>query len=422
MGKKIREIVSSSVFLAIIEKILEMTINFVFSMVVVRLLDIKDYAVITTFTGYMTFVSFINIPPETFLYKSYSSYNKKERDEKITSFLFFDNIKAFIILCTYLIIGYMLSQKFNNIYYFFIALTNGLIIVAEQFYCIGRIILELNSKQYKLTKLTLMARVLRLALIFSLLIKNSFIIYCSVMIFVAYAEDFIGFTIAIKEIKYSYKFNFKNIISNIKFTLKDFVFLSHIAGVLNSIIYSSDTVFLGMFCDETIVGQYGIVLSCINYIAVLFQVVQKQVSIALGKDSNIKNNQKSVNFFGKLCFISSALILLMYVLFGKQLLKIYSGNSFADVMYWYGLFVLIGTCVFNVIRPLIIYLMYRDKMSIYLMHILIPVFIFTIVIYYMSSKYYGGIGIAFCNILAYLFWSILVIVRYFRITRRNNGR
>ena len=212
MGKRIREIVSSSVFLAIIEKMLEMTINFVFSMVVVRLLNIKDYAVITTFTGYMTFVSFINIPPETFLYKSYSSYNKKERDEKITSFLFFDSIKAFIILCTYLIIGYMLSQKFNNIYYFFIALTNGLIIVAEQFYCIGRIILELNSKQYKLTKLTLMARVLRLALIFSLLIKNSFIIYCSVMIFAAYAEDFIGYKIAIKEIRYNFEFNFKNII------------------------------------------------------------------------------------------------------------------------------------------------------------------------------------------------------------------
>ena len=112
------------------------------------------------------------------------------------------------------------------------------------------------------------------------------------MAMVATVEDGIVFCLAIRETKYFFSLNLRRSIKELKNIFFDFVFLNHISGVLNSIIYASDTMFLSWFCKEAVVGRYGIVLGAINYVTVLFQVIQKQVSIALGKSSSL--DRKSV--------------------------------------------------------------------------------------------------------------------------------
>ncbi len=401
-----------STILAIFEKFSEIVINFVFSMVVIRVLTIKDYAVITSFAGYMTFVSFINISPEVILYKSYSQIKKEQISEKITVYLFFDLLKALLISVVYICIGYTLSNKFCSYSYFFIAVMNGVILFAEQFYCIGRILLELNSKQFKLTIITLIARISRLLLIFLLLLKNDIQIYCLIMAMVATVEDGIVFCLAIRETKYFFSLNLRRSIKELKNIFFDFVFLNHSSGVLNSIIYASDTMFLSWFCKEAVVGRYGIVLGAINYVTVLFQVIQKQVSIALGKSSSLEENVKSTEKFCSLCLIIAIPIVFIFGVFGKFLLKIYSGDSFSDEMYWYGLFILLGTSTFNIVRPMLMFILYKGNLLKYLLKVLLPVFVLTLSLYFFSSKYIGGIGIAFCNIIIYACWSFLTIIMY----------
>lgn len=418
--KKIRKVFVSATMLALIEKIFEMVINFLFSMFVVRALDIKDYAVITTFTGYMTFVGFVNMAPETYLYKSYSTLNRELLNKNISSFLVFNAIKAIIILFVYLIIGSVLSQRLSNYYYLFIGITNGLILFFEQFYCVARIILEINYKQYKLTRLTLITKFLRVLLTLSLFINNSFVLYCIIVLVIAFIEDSIVFWVSIKEINFRFTFEKFIFLENIKNALSEFVFFNHICGVLNSIIYSSDTVFLGWHVKEEVVGHYGIVLTCVNYVTAICQVVQKQVSIALGRSSVYKENQKTVYKFMKLSVSMSVCAVVAYICIGNPLLKIYAGDSYVVEMFWYALFILIGASIFNAVRPMLIYIMYRGNLAEYLKRILIPIFLFSMVVYYFTSKCYGAIGLSFGNIITYGIWSIFSVIYYFTLVKRHS--
>ena len=56
----------------------------------------------------------------------------------------------------------------------------------------------------------------------------------------------------------------------------------------------------------------------------------------------------------------------------------------------------------------------------YLLGVLTPVLVLTLISYYISSKYWGGLGIAYSNIFVYSVWAVIVIGIYIVKIKKYN--
>ena len=67
--KKGKTPIVMSLFFAMAEKVFEMLVGFITGMIVIRCLKIEDYAVISSISAYSTFIGFLNVAPENYLFK-----------------------------------------------------------------------------------------------------------------------------------------------------------------------------------------------------------------------------------------------------------------------------------------------------------------------------------------------------------------
>lgn len=417
MAKNIKSVmtpVKSSLFLAIGEKIYETIIGLVVGMIVIRCIEIEDYAVITTIGAYSTFIGFLNFSPENYLYKCFSKCNSEEITQHVKAYIFFDILNGGILFFLYSLIGVFLFYKSSYIGYLIIAIQNGIMLLIRQIYNVSRIVLELEYMQKKITLISIFVRTCSILLTFLLIFNKSLFFYAIISLITCMLEMILTYLgckkfLVIEAVK---KYSRKQIIIK---SFKEYALVNHFSGVLTSIIYASDTMFLGWFCDMKTVGIYGIALGCINYSIAIFQILQKQTSIALGNSKNKKRDIEIVNKFTLVSVILAMIVVLGFVFWGKVVLKIYTGYQDVDTinsLYRYALIILIGVSSFNCVRPITSYINLRCSLIKYFTFVLIPIFALTMVTYFYSSKIWGGIGIAISNIIVYSIWSIIVIIIY----------
>lgn len=412
-----RSKITLSVIFATVEKCFEMIIGMLTGMVVIRCLRVEDYAIISTIGAYATFIGFLNFAPENYLYKSFVHLKKEEVKYYADSYIFFDILNGFVLFLLYAAIGVILSWKFGNSGYIIIAISNGLNLLFRQIYNVARIVLELNYKQKTITKISMIVRIASLLLTFLLIFNKSLLFYVCIGLMTCVLEvlcTFLGYKKIIKNIKGNSLQSRKEIIVK---SFKEYALINHFTGVLTSIIYASDTMFLGWFCDLQTVGIYGIALGCINYTILIFQILQKQTSIALGNSSDRKRDVEIVKKFVKVSFWGSLIIVLVFLLGGRIILKIYTGYDDIEELYLYSLMILIGVSAFNCVRPITSYINLKCNLNKYFFKVLLPILIFTMVLYTLASKLFGGMGVALSNIIVYSVWAIMVIYTFIKHIR-----
>ena len=124
---------------------------------------------------------------------------------------------------------------------------------------------------------------------------------------------------------------------------------------------------------------------------------------------------KVVNKFVGISVAASGIMILVFGTIGKILFRIYTGyqNEIElNELYQYSLIILIGVSAFNCVRPITSYINLRCDLMKYLLGVLTPILALTLISYYLSSKYWGGIGIAYANIFVYALWAFIVIGIY----------
>lgn len=407
---------------AIAEKIFELLINFLINFVVIRMLSIESYAVITVVAGYATIIGFLNIAPENQLFQIFHSLSKKQLKEKMKNYAVFDFIKAVIIAIIYVLLGAHLANITGNAQYIYYTVLLGIFQIEDMLWQLLRLYLELTYRQKKIVIITVISRILKLALLLALFRFHSLLAYILVNLATALLELSLGMAIfynqkLIGRSDLHMHFSLKRI----KESFSQFAFFNHISGTLNSIIYSCDTVFLQLFVSQSLVGRYGIVLAALNYINLIFQILQKQTAIALSNSGSHENDKVIVTKFMRVSVCGSIAVVLAYLIAGRLALKFYAGNSYIDDMYDWGLFILAGTSFFNAIRPMFISIIYKGDLKKYIMSVLIPIFLLMLTAYYLSSRFFGVMGMAASNTLVYGVWGISVIFTYRKITLQKTA-
>ena len=420
--KKGKTPIVMSLFFAMAEKVFEMLVGFITGMIVIRCLKIEDYAVISSISAYSTFIGFLNVAPENYLFKGFASFKKEEVTEYAYSYIIFDLLNGCILLGIYFVIGIILYNRFGHIGYIIIALQNGISLLLRQIYNVSRIILELNYLQRKITAITIFVRTCTLIMTLLLLLNKSLLFY-AIISTISCAMEVLLTYVGCKKIlviKHGNHYNWLSIVYN---SFKEYALVNHFSGVLTSIIYASDTMFLGWFCDMRTVGLYGIALTCINYTIAFIQILQKQTSIALGNSKTKERDIEIVNKFVAISVGISALMIIGFLILGKAVLKIYTGyqdEMALNELYRYSLNILIGVSTFNCVRPITSFINLRCNLMRYLLGVLTPVLVLTLISYYISSKYWGGLGIAYSNIFVYSVWAVIVIGIYIVKIKKYN--
>lgn len=398
---------------ALAEKAFEFLINFLINYVVIRMLPIESYAVITVVAGYATIISFLNIAPENQLFQIFYSLNAKQLKRKMQDYASFDFIKAVFIAGIYILLGIYLAHTTGNDQYIYYTILLGVFQMEELLWQLLRLYFELTYQQKKLIIITIISRILKLILIMALFRFHSLLVYILINLGAMLLELAIGVMILYKKKivnKNDMRMHFS--LKRVRESFSQFALLNHVSGTLGAIIYSSDTVFLQLFVSQALVGRYGIVLAALNYINVIFQILQKQTGIALGNSGNWKDSKMTVSKFMRLSVCGSIAVILAYLIAGRWGLRFYAGTLYIDEMYSWGLFILLGASFFNALRPMFISIIYKGNLKRYLLRVLIPVFMIMVLAYYLSSRFYGVMGIAVSNMLVYGIWGVSVIFTY----------
>lgn len=403
---------------AMIEKVIEIVVSFSTGIIVVRLLGIDDYGVISTIAGYATVINIINIAPVNYLYKEFNGSLKNKRDEAIASFVLFEKFKAVLIILIYIAVGIYLSVEKNTIGFLIVGFSNGIALSIELFTNIDRSILELNFLQKKITRTIFYSKLLKLGVTSLLFMYPSLYIIFIRDVGVAVFEK-LSLRKKKLNIVHKTKITYKMMFTYIKEAFKGYCVASHFSGVLTNLIYGSDTMFLSMFCNTSVVGVYGITLTCLNYFNPFFQVVQKNTMIELGASNEYKKDISIVKKYSKLSVLLSIVSFSGYLIFGKLFFYIFSGSPHTAVTtYQYGIFIFGGVCIYNCVRPLTSYLCLRGNINKYVVVTLLPSTIFSVMMYYISAKFFGVTAVAITNVIAYSFWSVLVLIYLFTNKKR----
>lgn len=417
-----------SIKYSIVEKIFDIIISLLSSIIVTRYLARESYGIISYAASYMIIFNIINIAPENYLFKEYNRLKKdvNNLNECINSFLKFNIIKGFILFFLNIVVGLIVWVKTDKSIFLIVMISNGLVYLLNQLSATIRVVFEVDFNQKAITKIFLIAKMFRFMISLLLIIFPSIyivllrdLLFCfiqSVLFYFYFISNYKQF-----KIKYDFKYSFVYI----KKSLFEYSIWTHFTGVITNFIYGIDPFILGFFVSMIDIGNYSIALNSSNYFIILFQVLQKNTSIALANITDeSEENEVTTKFFIVSIFFA-IMQFLGFVFFGKYYLSLFVTDSI-DIIYLYSFYIVLGVTIVNSIRPLSIYLILKYDAKKYFLYSTLPSGIFTIILYFCAAYNFGTIGIAKANVLAYIFWLVTQIIllkkssfKLTRIQKRN---
>jgi len=418
MNKKdLRKKILHSISFGLIEQILNIILGFIISVITIRYLSRSNFGLISYAASFFAIINFINIAPENYLFKI---NNKIENEvEYLKSYEFFSIFKSLLIFIIFLIIGIAISIKNNNITYLLVFLSNSIFFSFNQIANIYKVKLELEFKQKIITLSVLLGKTAKAILIIFLIYTPKIEIVLisqilEVVVYVIYRRRYLKRVLDFnKKISFSYAYNI------IKKSSLNYSIWTHLMGVITNFIYKIDPFILGFFVSMEQIGTYSIALKISNYFIIIFQLLQKNSLIALSNISKLKEKNNIIFKFNILSIILSILQFVLFLFLGKHILALYVNKDEIEIVYNYMFYILFGLSIINGFRPLISYLTLIDDVKKVLFYCIIPSGIFTFIIYIISAYKFGTIGIAKANVLAYFFWTILLIARTVYINLKN---
>jgi O-antigen/teichoic acid export membrane protein len=395
---------------SVVEKFLIIGTQFFLSFFLVRILEREDYGVIGIVSGYFVFVNFINISLESVMLRDHTKY-EKNLEKYFLNFIIFNVFKSVLFILISLILSLYLTTQYSNPEFLYAVLSASFTLIADSIAAPFIIYSTSKFNQRLVTKITLIRSILNITLICGLLISptlkyNAFkdLIVSSIYIFlwIKYSKKFIDYKRVFTKENIDFCF--------IRENLFDYSLWTHLNGVVTNFIYKSDTFFLSFFVSLQIIGDYNVALISANVANILPMILGYQNSVAL---SHAKDDKQAFNISN--AFIRGALYigfitLAGFFLLGKFYLKIITGQSNVDTIYTYMMFIVSSlVMVKTVASPLNSFINIRGSVKSLFKNVLVPTFLATVVLYYISSYLFGALGVAVANVLVASIWLMLII-------------
>lgn len=422
MNKSFSKKIFSSVSFGFLERIFDLIFGVVITIIVFRVLQRSEYGILGYVTSYGVFINTINIAPENYLFKlgRDSEHNVFRKYHK--SALLFNIAKGFVVLGLYSLIGFILSKHFASIVYLEVAFVNGVVFVFTQFTATSKIVLQIYFKQKMITVFSFISKLAKLIItsllfIFPLIeiVLISELAFALLMALLTYV-----YLRKIPQFGEQIKISMKEIIKKVMASIKRFALWNHLSGVCTNIIYKIDPWILGFFVTMSAIGTYNISLKITNYTIVFFQVIQLNTGIALANSNDQVSDKRIVKKMLLLSLMMSVFMITCIFIFGNKILLLFMSKEAEDLdeALVYLIYITIGLSIFNISRPLSSYLIFRKNTKHFFMRVVFPSLCFSFITYFTMASLYGSRGVAINNVIAYIFWTSLVLKEYFRKENR----
>lgn len=374
--------------------------------IIVRLLARSDIGIIGVAAGYLVFLIFFALAPETILLRDFPKI-KNRINHYISSFILFWLIRSIIITVLAGIIALFLYHQFENsiVPIYFIGATvlfnMGMFqsLITELFY--------VSFKQKIVMIMNIVLSVFGTGLVFLLFFKPTLMFY----LFVSFLSTFVGLVTWYYLLKRYFAFKFiyaKDSVKIVKNSIKDFALWQHFNGTITHLIYRIDTVILSFFVTLTIIGDYTIALGIANFFFLVPQIVQKTAMVGL---SNINNKREEGLFMSivlKYSFILGIAQLLLFIVFGKWIILTLFTSTHIEQIYLYTVLITCGVTILNFMRPVMSLIASKCSLKEGFFQVYLPSGIMALVGYIILTYFYGPVGTAIGNIVGYSVFALLL--------------
>lgn len=404
MRKKIiSNIISSGV-----EKIFILGVQFLASLLLIRILPRDQYGIIGVVSGYYAFLSIANISIEAIMLRDHNRFDN-DINGVMHDFMIFNILKS----CLFFILSFLLILLLTDIYqtsdFIYAILSTTFILTADNLTAPLAIYSASKFNQQLVTKLSVVRAFVNLALmagvyffptLLYIMVKDIAVSAVFVLSWYYIAKKKMSLGISLKrQTDWSFLWN----------CFHTYSLWTHLNNVVTNVIYRSDTFFLSLFATLTVVGNYNVALNTANIANIAPMILGYQNSIALSNVNSKGDIFRISNSFLKVSIAIGVVTLIGFLIAGQYLIRIITGK-FSDEIYFYMICIVSSVVIVkSVASPLVAYLNIHGSVKDIVTRITLPLLGFTLAIYYTAARQFQAMGLAYANIIIAVVWLCLVL-------------
>ncbi|UFS62408.1 oligosaccharide flippase family protein [Sulfurimonas sp. HSL-3221] len=390
-----------------VEKFVVIGIQFISSIILIRMLPRDDYGIMGIVAGYFTFVNIVNISLESIILRDHKKFDS-DLQKVMQDFFGFNLLKSAFIIMVALCLSAFLTSIYDNSGFVYAIWSITLITVADSLTAPFAIYFASKFNQKLVTKISVLRSVFGLLILLGLFaypylwfvaLKDLIISMLFVGTWFYLAVNKLGFRPEVEKPDFSF-------IGHIFFT---YSFWTHLNGIVTSFIYKSDTFFLSLFVSLAMVGDYNIALNSANIANILPMIIGYQNSVALSHARDKAHALKLSNAFLRLSLLIGAITLAGFYGLGEYYLYIVTGTYENNQIFFYMMCIVGGLVLVKTFAsPLVSYIAIHGSIQKMVIQVSLPMALVTMTAYFISAAYFQTQGVAVANLLVASVWLLLL--------------
>lgn len=382
--------------------------------ILVRLLAAEDIAAIGIATGYLVFITFLDVQPIRVLLRDYPSFadDRGARDELLTGMFAFWVLQALAMLLFFAVLEHFALSRIpvTGIGFLFLALTVDFMALSLQGWVTT--VLYADFQQRVATNVGLVLTLARLASYVVIWFWPSLETYSWLLVAFAAVSSVTWAVLLVRLMDYAPVWS-ENTPSILWRSVKSYGLWEHGNRMAVDTLFMIDTVVLSWFIPLADIASYTIALKVNSLLFLLPMQLTRGLQLMLSHATEEARRHGAINIFLKWNALLSLAQLAFIVLAGDWLLELLFGVSGQGVVMTYTLIIAGAVTLMNLGWPLVAVVnnlcsLYRAFVRAYL-----PALLIGLSVYVATAARWGAYGVAWGNVAAYavLFLALALFVR-----------
>lgn len=409
-----KTIITNTIYSLIDLVLLKLSGTVVF-IILVRLLTESNIAAIGIGTGYLIFVSHLDVAPIRVLLRDYPQIAKDvaKRDHLLTALFLFWGVQTTAMLLVYLVLKFLVLEDLGipGLSFLFFAMTMDFIGLSFQGWI--KTLFYADFKQGVATTLALFLTIGRLLSYVILLFFPALATYSWILVITSVATCSAWWICFLRSFHFRFSYT-SQVPRTLLNTLKDYGLWDHLNRTVINTLFVVDTVVLSSLGHMRDLANYTIALRFVSLLTLMPGQLARSLQLALANYKDKSKQQDAINSFFKLNVLLTVFQLVLFLSLGEWLLKLLFGQSISPDVVTYSLIIIIGVTIFNCSYPLISIINIFSRLKDAFLWVFLPSFIAGMAIYISSASTWGALGIAYANIVAYSVLALSLAVFTYR--------
>ncbi|MBI4021214.1 MAG: hypothetical protein HY369_03145 [Candidatus Aenigmarchaeota archaeon] len=379
--------------------------------IIVRALPRTDIGLIGVVGGYAAILGFLSLGPESALVRDFPKI-KDSINKHLSAYMKFWAYRTVLIMAVSLGLGLWVWHYYQDVRFFLYMVGIAVSVNLNLFEQIITELFYVDFKQQIVLKVNLVIKLVFLALLFSLFWQPDVLLYLGILVGIDAVSA--GTWIVLLFRRYHFRFTGEGARNILRWNLMDYSLWAHLSNSFNTLVYKIDTLVLSFFAALAAIGNYTIALEIAGFFFIIPRLLQKSVIVGTVNLQNTERLNEVIFIFVKYFALLSVAQLAFFLIAGPWIVSIFTDIAVQEI-YLYALLMLVGVSVLNVVRPISTLINTHASMRKGFFWVYLPGSLIGVAAYALGAAWYGPLGVAAANIVAYSVLAVLIVVFVHRV-------